>query len=131
MRRSDAGFTLLELLVALAILGLVLVTLFRLVGTSLEGTESRERRLAMATLAEAVLEAARVTGAEDAAALGLDLPPDLEVTLERGTFADAPIESASPLGGGLTGELGLLRVRIEDAAGRSFAIATLDERPRR
>jgi general secretion pathway protein I len=53
--RRDAGFTILEALVAIAITGAVLASISSLVGTSIRGTWSSESRLRSVQIARSVL----------------------------------------------------------------------------
>jgi prepilin-type N-terminal cleavage/methylation domain-containing protein len=117
----DRGFTLLEVLVALAVLGVVLTTLFRLAGDSLVQYSGREARFRLALTAEAALEIERLTPGE----AGRNVwPADIELTVERRRFAAVAgawsglAESLPALGE----ELDWLMVRAEDAAGHSFTL---------
>ena len=150
---GETGFTLLETLVALAVLGVVLATLFRLAGDTLVQHQSRESRLRLALTAEAALNAARL-GADGQGAAGQGgsglaggaWPTDLTVTVERQPLASATaagLETGGLETGGLeTGGLGLpaaglgealdwLTVTVVDAEGRSFALSGIVARPRR
>lgn len=124
---TEAGFTLLETLVALAVLGVILVTLFRIAGDSLVQHESREARLRLALTAEAALKAAQL-GAD-----GLPreaLPADLEVSLERqalDTVAPADLELPAAA---VTADLDWLSVVVVDAADRRFTLGAVVPRRR-
>jgi|GEM_PF-1923187 len=119
--RGDAGFTLLETLVALAVLGVVLVTLFRLAGDTLVQHESREARLRLALTAEAALQAARLGGDS---MTGEDWPADLAVSVERRQLGAAAVDAGLELPAGMvTDRLDWLTVVVVDAAGRSFTLA--------
>ena len=119
--RGDAGFTLLETLVALAVLGVVLVTLFRLAGDTLVQHESREARLRLALTAEAALEAARL-GSEP---FGRDgWPADLDIRVERQALGDAAPAGLELPAGMVTDSLDWLTVVVVDAAGRSFTLGS-------
>lgn len=120
--RAEAGFTLLETLVALAVLGVVLVTLFRIAGDSLVQHESREAQLRLALTAEAALEAARL-GAE-----GLQreaLPAGFELSMERQALdSRAPADLELPAAA-LAGGLDWLSVVVVDAAGRRYTLGAV------
>ncbi len=118
---QDRGFTLLEVLVALAVLGVVLTTLFRLAGDSLAQYSGREARLRLALAAEAALEVERLT---PGAAVRDGWPADVQVTVERRNFA-AVAEEWPGLAENLPAlrdDLDWLEVRVEDATGRSFTL---------
>jgi type II secretory pathway pseudopilin PulG len=120
---------LLETLVALAVLGVVLATLFRLAGDSLVQHQSRESRLRLALTAEAALNAARL-GA-DGVASG-SWPLDLTVSVERHDLAAAAaggLELPPAAAGDDT--LDWLTVTVVDADGRSFALSGIVGRQRR
>jgi general secretion pathway protein I len=53
--RADAGFTLIEALVALAIIAFVLGTIGAVIGTTVRGTRSIDQHLALAGTAETLL----------------------------------------------------------------------------
>lgn len=120
-RRSfaDAGFTLLETLVALAVLGVVLATLFRLAGGTLVQYESREAQLRLALTAEAALQAARFGAGSFS---GDGWPTDLSVTVERRRLDAAAGDGLELPAGLLTDDLDWLTVVVVDAAGRSFTL---------
>ena len=136
-RSAEAGFTLLETLVALAVLGVVLATLFRLAGDTLVQHQSRESRLRLALTAEAALNAARLgadgLGADGLGAGGLasgSRPEDLTVTVARQDLAAAVaggLELPAAAGGDT---LDWLTVTVVDADGRSFALSGIVDRQR-
>jgi len=135
---GEAGFTLLETLVALAVLGVVLATLFRLAGDTLVQHQSRESRLRLALTAEAALNAARL-GADGQGAAGQASgawPADLTVTVERQDLASAAAAGLDTGGldlpaAGLGDALDWLTVTVVDADGRSFALTGIVGRPQR
>lgn len=55
LRRPDAGFTLIEVLVALAVLAIVLPSIGMVIATSMRGSRSVEDRLALASTVETLL----------------------------------------------------------------------------
>lgn len=108
MRRRSAGFTLVEVLIVLAILGLVLVMLGEALRIGLHGTETFARAVRMQSDMEPVERALRhmiermdpglypdppvVRGSSEAIAFTTELPdPDTGVTLT----ADVRLEAAS------------------------------------
>lgn len=56
-RRSERGFTLIEALVALAIIAAVLSSIGAVIGVTVRGTRSIDQRLALSGAAETVLSA--------------------------------------------------------------------------
>ncbi len=117
----DRGFTLLEVLVALAVLGVVLTTLFRLAGDSLVQYSGREARFRLALAAEAAMDIERLT---PGAAVRDGWPADIQLTVERRGFAAVAGEWPG-LGENLPAlrdDLDWLVVRAEDGSGRSFTL---------
>jgi len=123
---NDNGFTLLETLVALAILGIVLASLFRLAGGTLVQYSGREARLLMAITAESALNAERLQpgGASD-----MDWPAGLTLEIERheiarNAFSDDPTDLQPPdLDRSPTQDLDWVIIRIVDESGRDYALA--------
>ncbi len=123
---GDNGFTLLETLVALAILGVVLASLFRLAGGTLVQYSGREARLLMAITAESALNAERLQpgGASD-----MGWPAGLTVEIERhdiaaGASPDDPPDLRPPnLDRSLSQDLDWVIIRIVDESGRGYALA--------
>ncbi len=117
---AEAGFTLLETLVALAVLGVVLVSLFRLAGDTLVQYQGREAQLRLALAAEAAFTTARLGPNGEAAARW---PADLTVTVATEGLAAAVARGAVALPGAVPGDrLDWLTVTVVDDAGRSFTI---------
>ncbi|MFO1070580.1 MAG: prepilin-type N-terminal cleavage/methylation domain-containing protein [Geminicoccaceae bacterium] len=136
-RRGDAGFTIIEVLVALAVLGLVLGAVYRVYGTGIMAVDRNTAELRLALAAESILERTRA-----------DLDPrrsDLEGRLPDGTayrVEALPLDLPKPLpqaGGrpaadatGAPGDTGrdqprlwAVRVTVADPAGNSFALTGL------
>ncbi len=124
---AEAGFTLLETLVALAVLGIVLATLFRLAGDTLVQHQSRESQLRLALTAEAALNAARL-GADGLESGGW--PADLTLTVERQDLAAAAAGGLELPAAAVGDTLDWLTVTVVDADGRSFALAGIVGRQR-
>jgi type II secretion system protein I len=74
LRRREAGFTLLETLVALAILGVVLTTVFDVFGSGLRAAHRNEDRLLLALVAQNLMARSRL----DYNPAGGDLSGDIE-----------------------------------------------------
>mgnify|MGYP001815134495 CR=1 FL=1 len=74
------GFTLLEVLVALSVLAIVLVSIFKLTGSALQQHQVGESRLVLALTAEAALNAERLEpgSARDAVWPAGVMDPDLQ-----------------------------------------------------
>jgi general secretion pathway protein I len=117
-RRAEAGFTLLEVLVAVVILSVAVVTLVQLASQGL-------RLLKLSTdYQEAVLLADRVTRAADPSTEGVETGLEGGFTWERRTrlveVPDdlAPVGSASP-------RLLALSVSVRWGTGRALEVATM------
>jgi prepilin-type N-terminal cleavage/methylation domain-containing protein len=127
-RLGERGFTLLETLVALAILGIVLVTLFRFAGDTLAQYRGREARLGLALTAEAAFNAERL---EPGSASGLAWPAGLVVTVERRDLAGSEaLAGLGDLGTTLAADLDWLGVVVMDGQGRRFSLEGAVGRPR-
>ncbi len=125
---AEHGFTLLETLVALAVLGVVLVTLFRLAGDTLVQYRGREGRLTLALAAEAAFTAERL---EPGSAADYAWPEGLSVAVERQALATAErLAGLDDLAGALADDLDWLRVLVIDGDGRSFTLEGAVGRPR-
>ena len=77
-RRARHGFTVLEAAVAVTIIGVAVIGVFRAFGAHLTGAERARDHLTALTLAEATLSKLQLAGASDLALL-----PD---SLEKGQF---------------------------------------------
>lgn len=123
---GERGFTLLETLVALAVLGIVLTSLFRLAGSTLVQYTGREARLLMAITAESALNAERL---QPGSASEIAWPAGLTVEIERQELAPATtLDEAGDLGPpaldrALGQDLEWLTIRVDDASGRRYALA--------
>lgn len=131
-RPCQRGFTLLETLVALAILGMVLVTLFRLAGDTLAQYGGREAQLRLSLTAEAAFNAERLEPGA-ASASGANWPTDLRISAERRDFAGiaAGIDGLRDLAGWTEAGLDWLTISVEDGAGRRFVLEGVVARPGR
>ena len=127
-RCGERGFTLLETLVALAVLGIVLVTLFRFAGDTLTQYRGREARQGLALTAEAAFNAERL---EPGSASSLAWPAGLGVTIERQDLAGSgALAELGDLGATLAADLDWLSVVVVDGDGRRFSLAGAVGRPR-
>ena len=126
MRRRDGGFSLLELLVALTILGLSMATAYRIVGDAVATTGSRERLVRLAALADAAFTDLRLQGSIEEEAISFDWPKDVSLTIEEETGPIAGLSGTPPLrrirmtlederGGELSLE-GIIRLRLAPGA---------------
>ena len=126
MRRRDGGFSLLELLVALTILGLSMATAYRIVGDAVATTASRERLVRLAALADASFTDLRLQGSIEEEAISFDWPKDVSLTIEEETGPIAGLSGTPPLrrirmtlederGGELSLE-GIIRLRLAPGA---------------
>ncbi|MCB1832800.1 MAG: type II secretion system protein [Geminicoccaceae bacterium] len=126
MRRRDGGFSLLELLVALTILGLSMATAYRIVGDAVATTASRERLVRLAALADAAFTDLRLQGSIEEEAISFDWPKDVSLTIEEETGPIAGLSGTPPLrrirmtlederGGELSLE-GIIRLRLAPGA---------------
>jgi prepilin-type N-terminal cleavage/methylation domain-containing protein len=119
-RHAERGFTLLETLVALAVLGIVLGTLYQLAGDTMVQYRSREAQLRLALTAEAAFNAERL---EAGSADGYLWPEGFGVTVERQALdAAAGLDELAALGSALSGDLDWLVVEVVDPDGRSFTL---------
>ncbi|HET7873909.1 MAG TPA: prepilin-type N-terminal cleavage/methylation domain-containing protein [Methylomirabilota bacterium] len=115
---SQTGFTLLEVLVALAILGLAVVTLMQLAAQSLRliGLSDAHQ--------QAVLLADRVARESPAPREGVESGEDGEFSWERRTAAVGLPEELRPSGGKTAG-LYSVAVTVRWGGGRAVELATL------
>jgi prepilin-type N-terminal cleavage/methylation domain-containing protein len=120
---QGSGFSLVEALVALAVLGIVLGGALAAGGGSLGVADRSRRELAMTLLAESLLERA-----------GLDLLVDVPVAegtagglrwrLERAPFAEAQGPATRPVE--RRARLWRIEARVEDGRGGAVRLATLE-----
>lgn len=80
--RTDGGFTLIEILVALTILGLVLTSVFGIIGRGLRAASRDEDRLLLALFAQNLLARSRLDLAARAGALRGTTPDGLHWSIE-------------------------------------------------
>ncbi|MCB2053523.1 MAG: prepilin-type N-terminal cleavage/methylation domain-containing protein [Geminicoccaceae bacterium] len=126
--RRAAGFTLLEVLVALAVLALVLGVSWRILGGATAAVRSREAVLRLAGFADAAWQDLRLQGRTDAASLSFDWPDDIALTITE--LPLPPITSPDPDGTSTAGlsplaedpPLRHLRFELSDEEGYSFAL---------
>ena len=119
-RHGAEGFTLVEVLVALVVLGLVLGACYRLLSTGLKSTAEADGLLRAVMVAESVLaDASQRTDPRDAAS-------DLAIDGYRCDIAVRPYDDATMPGPEETG-LRLYRVTVTVEWGRngSYELATL------
>ncbi|MEZ5823865.1 MAG: prepilin-type N-terminal cleavage/methylation domain-containing protein [Geminicoccaceae bacterium] len=95
--RRDRGFSLLELLVALTILGLSMATAYRIVGDAVAVTGSRERLVRLAALGEAAFAELRLHGSIDADAISFDWPGDVAIDIAEEEGPAGGLVGANPL----------------------------------
>jgi general secretion pathway protein I len=117
-RRADAGFTLLEVLVAVVILSVAVVTLVQLASQAL-------RLLKLSSdYQEAVLLADRVVRAGDASIEGVETGHEGQFDWERRTKLVAVPEDLEPVGSA-SPRLLALSVAVRWGSGRTLEVATL------
>ncbi len=123
MRRD--GFTLIEVLVALAVLGIALAAILRLGQGNLRLVESRGQGAALTVLAETVLDAARLGVEADLGTPALPMPPGVAWRIERPPLRASDLDGLGGSGERLGEAVGRLVVRVEDAGGRGVGLDTL------
>jgi general secretion pathway protein I len=117
-RRADAGFTLLEVLVAVVILSVAVVTLVQLASQGL-------RLLKLSSdYQEAVLLADRVTRAAEASIEGVETGQEGRFNWERRTRLVAVPDDLAPVGSA-SPRLFALSVAVRWGTGRTLEVATL------
>lgn len=117
-RRADAGFTLLEVLVAVVILSVAVVTLVQLASQGL-------RLLKLSSdYQEAVLLADRVTRAGDASIEGVETGHEGRFSWERRVRLVAVPDDLAPVGSAPP-RLFALSVAVRWGTGRTLEVATL------
>lgn len=136
-RAGERGFTLIEVLVALAIVGLVLGAVYRLYGTGVLAVGRGADQLQLALTAEALMERTRAdldprgAGVDGRLADGTRFrvtaqptPPRPPPRAEPGAPDGAQEETAEPAQDQPRDRLWLVRVEVADPAGRVFALTT-------
>ena len=117
-RRADAGFTLLEVLVAVVILSVAVVTLVQLVSQTL-------RLLKLSSdYQEAVLLADRVTRAGEVSIEGVETGQEGRFSWERRATLVAVPDDLAPVGSA-SPRLLALSVAVHWGTGRTLEVATL------
>ena len=117
-RRAEAGFTLLEVLVAVVILSVAVVTLVQLASGAV-------RLLKLSSdYQEAVLLADRVTRAGDASSEGVETGHEGQFNWERRTTLMAVPDDLAPVGSHPP-RLLALSVAVRWGVGRTLEVATL------
>ena len=96
-RERDAGFSLLELIVALTILAMVLTTAYRIAGDVVAAAMSRERAVRLTSLAEAAWQELRLSGSTNADAITFAWPDDVELEIEEIPLPEAGLSEDGPL----------------------------------
>jgi prepilin-type N-terminal cleavage/methylation domain-containing protein len=100
LRDSESGFTLLEVLVALGILGMALSVLFAMFTTALDRTQANKTRVAAEHLAEALLLRAETSDPEALHDSRGTAAPTFEWTIKTtpyGSDADRQAWQGAPL----------------------------------
>ena len=117
-RRADAGFTLLEVLVAVVILSVAVVTLVQLVSQTL-------RLLKLSSdYQEAVLLADRVTRAGEVSIEGVETGQEGRFSWERRATLVAVPDDLAPVGSA-SPRLLALSVAVRWGTGRTLEVATM------
>ncbi|MCB1885008.1 MAG: prepilin-type N-terminal cleavage/methylation domain-containing protein [Geminicoccaceae bacterium] len=125
---GSGGFTLLEVLVALALLGIVLVVIFRIGQDGIRTAESRTREVGLALLAETVLTAARLGVADDLGAPTLPMPEGYRWRIEATDLETAGVAGGDAAVDETGGELEGVVVTVEDPEGARFALGGVRRR---
>ncbi len=131
--RRDAGFTLVEVLVALAVVGLVLGAVYRIYGTGVLAVGRAASQLELALAAEAILERTRADLDPRGAGVEGRIGEDLRFRLSASPMPPPPLPARQAADGPpLSGDrstprerLWLVRVDVADPDGRIFTLSTL------
>ena len=131
--RRDAGFTLVEVLVALAVVGLILGAVYRIFGTGVLAVGRAADQLELALAAQALLERTRADLDPRGAGVEGRIGADLRFRLAAQALPPPP--APSPPAAGETPRIAdpsapaerlwLVRVEVADPAGRIFVLSTL------
>ena len=113
-RSRSAGFSLLELLVALSILGLAMATTYRIVGDVVITTGSRERLIRLTNLADAAMNELRLMGQTSKSAISFDWPGDVELLIDETEMPEAGLNPNAPLRS--------VRLSLSDKDGANFEL---------
>ena len=96
--RGSAGFTLIEVLVAMTILGLVLATGYRIMESSTMRLFVERERMELAQYADAIWSYLRATGERDVNDLTFDLPENLDVEIAVDEFEGRELDGWRAVG---------------------------------
>ncbi|WP_051249368.1 type IV pilus modification PilV family protein [Inquilinus limosus] len=125
MAGRERGFTLIEVVVALTLLGLILTVIFRIYGTGLTGMARADGLQRAAIVAEGLAAqldtAARPLRPGDTLSGETDDGYRWRIVADR--WAEAPRRTVAL--GGRRVQLARLRIAVEGAAGRRFEMTTL------
>jgi len=121
-RRADAGFTLLEVLVAMVILSVAVVTLIQL------SSQGMRLLTVSSDYQEAVLLADRVARAGEVSVEGVETGQEGRFNWERRTALVAVPEDLAPVGSA-SPRLLALSVAVRWGAGRTLELATMRVAP--
>jgi prepilin-type N-terminal cleavage/methylation domain-containing protein len=153
-RRDEGGFTLIEVLVALAVVGMILATVYRLFGTGVLNVGRGNEQLTLALAADALLERTRadldprgrdLTGvlpdgnAWQMTALPMELPPPAGERVQQRMAAGESAGQEDTAAGERRGanllsqraasqseqRLWVVHVQVENRNGRTFTLSTL------
>jgi general secretion pathway protein I len=127
--RRERGFTLVEVLVALAVLGIVLGTVYRIYGSGTLGVTRGAEELRLALVADGILERAMLDLDPRPGPLEGELPGGLAWRLSAVPFEPAR-QAAGPASeprqpAQVAVRLWEVRVLVADGHGASFALHTL------
>lgn len=126
-RRLSRGFTLLEVLVAFAILTVSLATVFRVFSTSLSATRNGEEYAHATALARARLTEIAAAGVSEIAPASGEDDAGYRWRVDVEEMTDAPV---TPSASGLVPALVAVSVEWGSGSGRSVRLSTIRAVPR-